>query len=302
VTGLAGADPDDLDDLAIAFDGFARRLHDSCSSISGRVHENPWRGPRADLFRHEWDRQFWPTIHAIIGALDNVQKILHDNANQQRQASGEAAKNYDQGNFFAKLFKQGIADVEGGLSRMTKDGFGATLARVATSLTIIDGIKHFVELGMIGGLSKLSLSSLRMAMGIADSTIESGRFLGPVLRVVAPVGLILDGVAVADDIAHKKALTGDIFHAALDAGSCVNPFVATFNASQSLTSVVMTHTPLGRELIDDSNTATLSVGATHVHGNPYEDPGAAAELSQRYAGVSGFVHWAGDSFQAAIKR
>jgi hypothetical protein len=112
VIGLAGADPNDLDDLAIAFDGFSRRLHDSCSSIAGRVHENPWRGPRADLFRHEWDRQFWPTIHAIIAALENVQKVLRENANQQRQASGEAAKNYDHGNFFGNLFKEAEKKVD----------------------------------------------------------------------------------------------------------------------------------------------------------------------------------------------
>jgi hypothetical protein len=231
MTGLAGADPDDLDSLAIAFEGFSRRLHDSCSSISGSVHHNPWRGQRADHFRHEWDRHFWPMVNSIITALDDVTKLLHDNANQQRQASGEAVKDYSRGSFFGNLFKQAekaideaghavrevvaskeFAQVLGGLQVVsTVTGMlslipglqGLAVVSVAASAVVLLG--HAAQMANSGDWNYAKLAEDGLAVGLGAA---SGGALGRTVEKAAELNLVRHGGEAFSSLTNaEKALT-----------------------------------------------------------------------------------------------
>jgi uncharacterized protein YukE len=84
-----GANPDQLDALAGAFNTAASRLADVRSTLTARVNNTTWRGDSADRFRYEWNGRYARQLEVVINCLLDARSVLTDNANQQRHASGE---------------------------------------------------------------------------------------------------------------------------------------------------------------------------------------------------------------------
>ena len=100
-----GADPSQLDALAAQFRIAADNLDERRVWLTGWIEgDRFWRGARADEFRSEWSSRFSTQLAQASTFLNNQVDALHNEANQQRAASGEPAVDYGGGGFIHKLF------------------------------------------------------------------------------------------------------------------------------------------------------------------------------------------------------
>ena len=86
---LVGANADQLDQLAGQLESEAHALEQLHRALGRQLHTTPWRGASADRFR-----QRWTTVHAgqVTQAAEFLRtgsRSLHENARQQRDASGD---------------------------------------------------------------------------------------------------------------------------------------------------------------------------------------------------------------------
>jgi len=80
---MVGADPDELDRIAGQLAAEARRLENLCAQLGRQLHAAPWRGARADRFRHEWT-----TLHTKRReTLEHSVEDLFGGAGDQSQAT-----------------------------------------------------------------------------------------------------------------------------------------------------------------------------------------------------------------------
>src|SRR5690348_9513096 len=115
---VEGADPDRLDQIANLIDGFAGELERRRGYLSWWIEADRfWRGRRADEFRHSWESAYSSQLRHAVEFLHDQVSALHNNANQQRVASGEAPKDYGAGGFISRLF----SDAENGVSRAVRE-------------------------------------------------------------------------------------------------------------------------------------------------------------------------------------
>ena len=144
----SGADPEQLDRLAQQFDELAAELGRRRGSLNLWIEgDRFWRGPRAEEFRHEWATQFSPQLGNAVDFLQRHVTQLHDNANQQRVASGEQPKDYG-GGFLDKLWGTVEHDVQGGwnaASTFVKDlGGSKAFAEVIGVAQIVSTVAAFL--------------------------------------------------------------------------------------------------------------------------------------------------------------
>ncbi len=87
---MVGADPDELDRIAGQLAAEARRLENLCAQLGRQLHAAPWRGARADRFRHEWTTLHTKRVSEAGGFLRAGGEALNRNAQEQRTASNAA--------------------------------------------------------------------------------------------------------------------------------------------------------------------------------------------------------------------
>lgn len=108
-----GANPAQLDDLAALIGGLAGDLSHRRLALTAWIEgDRFWRGNRANEFRHEWTSTYAPLMANACDYLNSAVKTLHENANQQRVASGESPRDYGGGSFLHRLFHDAVHDVE----------------------------------------------------------------------------------------------------------------------------------------------------------------------------------------------
>lgn len=196
-----GADPDQLDALAGAFEQLAASLEYRRTTLTWWLDgDRFWRGQRADEFRGQWSSTYSPQIGYAAEFLQSQARLLRDNANQQRVASGENPENAGS-SFLDKLFGVGK-----GVDNLTHKAAGG-----------IDGVFHHLEHG-VETLAKyeargIELEASMVAHGAGEiwnsayhdvSVIGGSKALAEVLGVVQIVGTVaafcpppMDTVAVA---------------------------------------------------------------------------------------------------------
>lgn len=84
---LVGADPDDLERVAVKMDAAASRLGAIRSTIGSSVKGSPWQGPVADRFRADWSGQHAVAMRSAVSFLDDAAGRLRLDAREQREAS-----------------------------------------------------------------------------------------------------------------------------------------------------------------------------------------------------------------------
>lgn len=289
-----GADPGQLDALARQLDHLAGLLDGRRVWLTGWIEADRfWRGGRANEFRHEWSHRFSPQISHAVGFLHEAVRELHDNANQQRVASGEQPHDYGAGGFLGKLFGDVVHGVEGAAAQarqllhdatealdvpMLVTGAGALLAQLGLSRDLGSTFKGWKSLGF-------------------DPQWRIGRgILGPASKALGWAGVGYDGMKIVDDVGQGKNPTGDVISGVIDVAATKNIYVAAGKTSYDVTTWFLTDTKPGREFVDANSSSVVNVGAHQVHGDPYTDPRAAEQLAHRYDGMSGFGNYVHDEF------
>ncbi len=85
-----GQDPDEVDRLAVEFDGRATEIDELRAAIDGRIASSAWSGPDRDRFHSEWDASLAPSVAQAADALRAAAQTASANAAHQRVASGAA--------------------------------------------------------------------------------------------------------------------------------------------------------------------------------------------------------------------
>lgn len=206
-----GANPDQLDSLADQFNSTAQRLEDIRANVTRRLGYSSWKGPAADRFRHQWTTSA-RSIDATASALRQAQKILHDNANQQRSASGEGTA--ASGGGLGGLFGQLLHDAE-----------NIVRAEVKAAHDVVSAVAH--------GAEAVVAAEVKFAKDAWDTEVKGFHELGQViskdwddfvkspvfddimvgLRVVAAVApfiaVVCPAFAVVAVVANVLILAGD---------------------------------------------------------------------------------------------
>jgi hypothetical protein len=194
-----GANPAQLDDLAALIGGLAGDLSHRRLALTVWIEgDRFWRGNRANEFRHEWTSTYAPLMANACDYLNSAVKTLHENANQQRVASGESPKDYGGGSFLHRLFNDAVHDVEhagsGVLHGLERFGHDAMHDAGTVWSLEVAGFHEVVSSSAFGEAVKV-VQVLNTAFGIAA--------LVPGLQEVAvPLMLATSGVLMAAHLAQ----------------------------------------------------------------------------------------------------
>lgn len=83
----AGANPDELDQLAARFGSAAGSIAGIQRALNPQINTSPWHGRNADRFRHEWSGEHRRAIADAVNFLNDGADVLRRNAREQRDAS-----------------------------------------------------------------------------------------------------------------------------------------------------------------------------------------------------------------------
>lgn len=86
---LVGADPDDLERLAVRMDAASSNVDRIRSAVDVSVRRAPWNGRVADRFKADWSSQHAAALRAAAEFLTGASNSLRRNAEEQRNASGD---------------------------------------------------------------------------------------------------------------------------------------------------------------------------------------------------------------------
>ena len=87
MSGFLGADPDELESLALALQNAARLLDARRMMLNGALHSVVWHGERADEFRWNWDRTYVQILARASQGMADAAKVLRFEVTQQLDAS-----------------------------------------------------------------------------------------------------------------------------------------------------------------------------------------------------------------------
>jgi len=85
---MSGADAEELDRVARDLVQLADRFGATRGSTERSLQGAPWHGPGADRFRQRWSAEYARWLMSAEHFLREASRELHDNARQQRDASG----------------------------------------------------------------------------------------------------------------------------------------------------------------------------------------------------------------------
>ncbi|WP_396910864.1 WXG100 family type VII secretion target [Mycolicibacterium sp.] len=87
MTGLVGADVDQLRALARTLIQAADRLESSVASVTGTLSAVRWSGPDGERFRSQWHSESQAKLRSVVAALRDTSNTLSRNADEQDRAS-----------------------------------------------------------------------------------------------------------------------------------------------------------------------------------------------------------------------
>lgn len=285
---MVGADPDALDRLAADFDRSAGALESTAVRVRASVHANPWSGPKATRFRHDWDQRHGPLLKRTAVALRAAAKQLRLQAQEQRQASSAGGG--------AISGMRGGADAHGSGTSRGSDRLNATVAALMAALGVGRDLAQNLVDALDERLQRTGLTAATRDM-ILDSRLTttlrlSGKLL-TIVGVVQGVGDVWSGLQEDDE---GKRLRGALSLSA--AGLSGFPPVAFAVSAASAYGDFMLATDAEEISAVESRTMRAQFGEDVTQ--PYT-PEQAQWLSDRYQGGGGFLNAISDQVDHGMR-
>jgi uncharacterized protein YukE len=199
-----GADPEQLDALALIMSQTAERLHTIRSEIATTLNRTVWFGGDADDFSWIWYQQVSPSLARVATACDDGARTLRVNAEHQRGASSA-----DGGTFQGVTLSPGGGEGDGsGLGESLLDGFFLSTGLAGMfrdGMELLGNLSEGAKLGPgLGGLMKLAreagdshvLTGIGVGVDIAELAFHLYEDPGSADSFNSVVSLGLDVVAI----------------------------------------------------------------------------------------------------------
>jgi uncharacterized protein YukE len=290
MSGFIGADPADLDRLANSLASGASALDGLRLSLNSTLHSTPWHGARADAFRSEWESRHVHGIAHSVSALHDAERVIRQNAQEQRAASDSTAGAITH-----------VPGVTGLLGMGTATHAGVAAASRAMSAQRLRQGTFYIG-GAVAGLKMLKRASTLYNQGVSVERQQGFLQHGSVTAngSTSLHGVPLQGSATASytasGFAHERvAMTKDGIEASVEAGFGVRAEASVHGSigSQSL-GVEATGHVQAEAAVNASGKAHIGLdGATahgHVDAMAAVSADASATIHEEGVNTTGTVH------------
>ncbi|NNN22404.1 MAG: hypothetical protein HKL80_10445 [Acidimicrobiales bacterium] len=177
-----GANPDELDALALRVQGAAEALDTIRGQINAGLLSARWEGPDANMSRELWSSKHSPMLENSVSGLREAATLLKSNAQAQREASGVG------GGSSGSWFKT----IEGFFGNKTAQG-------VAGGFSFFSGLESIFQVGE-GGMKTIATLEHDPVFGyfMTLERVETNGILGTIAdsgvldvasKVLAPLGV-----------------------------------------------------------------------------------------------------------------
>lgn len=281
-------------------DGLVRQMQAQTRSITtivARVDrlvyqiDAEWDGPKARAFVADWRARYRP---ALLRAHDHVAGLAtaaSNNISEQRGTSRVGERHA------IRIDATGILSRFNGTVTMT--GLGMTFTALLAKYSKLQNVPY----GKV--FDKVTVNKSWKMLTQGDKITSSSK-LGPFLKYLGPIGFAGSTADLVNSWrtgANGGTLTGKTIGLGIEAVGLRVPQVAlAYGAWQGGTWIgeQIAGTAAYQSLADTANDAILREGSRHVGGDPTTSPKAAAELTQRYSGPMGPIHYGKDWFGAVL--
>lgn len=200
VSVTAGADPDELDRLAVRFNEVADQITAVQKSLNPRINSSPWHGRSADRFRQRWSGEHRRAIAEAVAFLNSGAGDLQRNAREQRDVSRDGGAGQDLVAKFLTPDESGSADGDpGGALVDFLEGMGLSAEQIEE----------------ITGALGDKLGQLGLLADILENDALAG-FIKGVGEVLDVVGVVIDFVKDVAENAGTLPLDELLIHAVVE--------------------------------------------------------------------------------------
>ncbi len=211
MTGLVGADADDLEEAAAQLSKTGSDFGQVGRPIRHQLYSTRWEGRNADQFRHDWDRTFGPALQRAEVFLHEAATKLRKNASDQRRISSvNHGPRGPQGNRSPVTGKSSLIPIWGPSSLPGK--LGELIREAASFLELLGALGEFgAEGGMLvrlfkglGGRMGGVLSGIGGIFSLYDLLFDDEGYKGAhawIERGSDVLGIIAGGLGVASLVA-----------------------------------------------------------------------------------------------------
>ena len=298
-TGMIGADPRVLREMAATFDATAEKLMGVRSSVQAWVDRaDIWRGLDNRQFADTWDTTDARAVTATAAALRRHADILRANAEEQDTTSADGGRLTGSGLFSGGEANAGARSSSGG-------GFVLDLSVPGT---VVDWVEYSLKTIGYGSAANAFLNHRQFLNAAGDGNMPAMAFhfmreadfalfsdyIKHAGDAAGAVGTALDVVGSLQEISSAETLqesTMGLLHLATAGVGALGP-VGSAGALviQGFEHVMPTTT--------EKQIEVTAYGAEKMFpGIPYEDlsPTEQAQLASRYDGVTGFGNFVADT-------
>ncbi len=270
MAAMYGADVAQLRALATQFDRSADRLDADRISVGNAIQISAWAGPVAVRFRAQWDSDHSRRVHETALRLRDAASALRANADQQERTSavGQGAAS-------------GLRSVRPGIAQflpqpLPKGVTWADLLGFILQDAVIDGSSWVSEHVDISGLVVEYITGKKFD---AWEVLPGGSYISSVVKGIG----LGDAAARFAAAVQNRDWSGGILAAADGAATFVpNPVSLLWGGLSGMTGFFI---PLDEATRDEHFAWMDSRGYT------------AAEISERYSGVQGFINLGNDNVE-----
>lgn len=238
VNVTAGANPDELDQLAGRLTSAADRITAIQKSLNPRINSAPWQGGNAERFRQQWAGEHRRAIADAVAFLEDGAGVLHRNAQEQRDASRDGGAGRDLSALYLSQPGSGSSDdpADGGLVDFLK-ALGLSAEQIEE---------------ILGGLGD-QLGKLGLLADILDDKALLG-FIKGVGEVLDVVSVVIDFVKDVAENAGSMPMDEVLVHAVVETA-------ARFVVDQGAGKVVELITPVLMSVVPVAGTAAgIAIG------------------------------------------
>ena len=205
-----GANADQLDGLAALLDAKAAELDRAYRQLGRQLYSAPWRGSSADRFRNRWSTVHGQQVGSAASYLRAGSRMLHENARQQRDASGAGTGSSGQVNPSAPSSPDDLLD--------------PSLAQLDEIFSLL-GLPKDVIKGLLLSLGILSHETLKQII----KQLKHPVMIGFVKNVGAVIGVAAAAIGFVQDLVDHSTLPPDemFVHAAIETGLKVGEDLGT---------------------------------------------------------------------------
>ena len=222
-----GADPEELDALSRQMNSAAATLEEIRDQVGSGFERLLWQGGDAEEFFDQWAHRFSGMVGAAVNALQSAAKQLGNEADQQREASGDGGESpaYLALDFTTELVSK-VSDLTDLVSKDPASAIGNILPK-GLDLDAVGDVLGPVAFGL--GVIQLGVDYHENPDSEATADDEVGTALGLVgigagLAASAPLDVGVIAVGAVDEIVTQTIdpnLNKQIVHGVTDAAKFV---------------------------------------------------------------------------------